>query len=73
MPNTDFFFKSCLKRNFSLLAYLPDRLEVRRCNKWPLKFATITNSPVGCAFSGSDECLPSAPCYSLAIAVFFFM
>ena len=27
-------------------------------------FATITNSPVRCAFSGSDKFLPSAPCYS---------
>jgi len=38
-----------------------ERLEAKRRSAWPLNFATITNSPVRCAFSGSKECLPSAP------------
>ena len=30
-------------------------------NIWSPNFATITNSPVEYAFSGSEVCLPSAP------------
>ena len=29
---------------------------------WPLLYITITNSPVGCAFGGSNECAASALC-----------
>ena len=37
-------------------------LEAKRSNAQPPFYATITNSPVGCAFWGSNECRPSAPC-----------
>ena len=37
-------------------------LEPKRSSAQSPFYATITNSPVGCAFWGSDECVPSAPC-----------
>ena len=37
-------------------------LETTQSNEWPQIYATIVNSLVGCAFWGSDECAPSAPC-----------
>jgi len=65
-------FKELPKLEFCLLA-LPtclttvERLEAKVCSIWPPNFSTITNSPVGYAFSGPSECLPSASCYSFYI------
>ena len=57
------FFKS-QNSNFSLTASLTTvaRLEAKRNSEQPLFYITITNSPVGCNFWGSDECRPSVPC-----------
>ena len=46
--------------NFSITASLTDhsrksRAQTKQCTGSPL-YATTTNSPVGCAFWGSDEC-----------------
>ena len=40
------------------------RLEAKQSSAPPPFFATILNSLVTCAFSGSDECLPSALYFS---------
>ena len=67
MSNAE-FYKSHLNWNFHLPACLPiclitfKRLEAKRRNTWSPNFATITNSPVICAFLGSKVCMPSAPC-----------
>ena len=60
--------------NFSLTDCLPHCLtdhsrKVRSQTKQRTVtiYATITHSPVGCSFWGSDECRPSAPC------LFFFL
>ena len=51
-----------------ILASLPHSLttvaslEPKRSSTRPPFYATITNSPVGCAFWGSDECVLSVPC-----------
>ena len=37
-----------------------ERLKAKRCSMWSPNFATVTNSPVECAFSDSKVCLPSA-------------
>ena len=37
-------------------------LEPKRSSAWSPFYATTTNSPVGCAFWGSDECAPCTPC-----------
>ena len=37
-------------------------LEPKRSSERSPFYATTTNSPVGCAFWGSDECTPCAPC-----------
>ena len=42
-------------------------LECKQSSIWPSFYTTITNSPVVCAFWGSDECRPSVPC------LFFFL
>jgi len=48
-----------MKKKMTILLKIKDverrqRLEAKRHNTWPPNFATITNSPVGCAFSGSE-------------------
>ena len=40
------------------------RLEAKQSSARPPFYATIANSPVGCAFWGSDKCRLSAPCLS---------
>ena len=58
------FFNKHQNSNFSLTASLTTvaRLQAKRSSAQPLFYATITNSPVGCAFWGFDECRSSAPC-----------
>ena len=48
--------------NFSLTAPLTDHSHKARGQTKQRTATTITNSPMGCAFWGSDECRPSAPC-----------
>ena len=38
------------------------KLKAKQSSTRPPFYAKITNSPVGCAFWGSDECRPSVPC-----------
>ena len=40
------------------------KLEAKRSSTWPSFHATVTNSLVTCAFSGSDDRLPSVLCLS---------
>ena len=39
-----------------------ERLEAKQSSAQPPFYATITNSPVGCAFQSSNKCRPAAPC-----------
>ena len=65
-PNTNFFLNVLAEIFICLPTCLTtfESLEAKQHNSWPTNFATITNSPVRCAFSGSNKYLPSATCYS---------
>ena len=59
------FLKIVKTQNFVSLTYSPTTvasLEPKRSNAWSPFYATTANSQVGCAFWGSDECAPCAPC-----------
>ena len=67
-------FKNRQNLIFGLTASLTTvaRLETKRSSARPPFYATITDSPMGCAFWGSDECRPSAfLSYSIRLLVFF--
>ena len=55
-------FKKIIK-SCNLPRYLPD-LEAKQSSARAPFYATTTNPLVGCAFCGSDKCLPSALCHS---------
>ena len=50
----------CLTHCLTTVASLEPK---QSCARSPF-YATTTNSPVGCAFWDSDECMPCAPCLS---------
>ena len=58
------FLSHCLTHCFTHCLTTVTSLEHKRSSAQSPFYATTTNSPVGCAFWGSNECMPCAPCLS---------
>jgi len=54
--DVEFVFNSKFRLTPSLTYCLSTRLETKQSSVWPQFYTTTANSPVGCAFWGSNEC-----------------